>query len=151
MIDLYSHLYKAARICCSQSLNRLLIFDDCTKGNPIFLLSKLMVLRAFKKYMEFLPLPSFMFSSLDELRIGQWDSENIETVDLNTKLSHLLEKFIAKKFSVLPVLKNDGSRSLVNIISKASLINLLIEQFLNDNRNLSSSLQEKTVEDALKH
>lgn len=131
-------LFEAIKTLIHSKVHRLPIVDPNT-GNVLHILTHKRILKfLFLHYYE-LPHPSYLNQTLRELRIGTF--ENIATTTPSTPLIQVLNQFIERRVSALPVV--DESGRVVDIYAKFDVINLAAEKTYN---NL-----DITIKKALEH
>uniref|UniRef100_A0A1I7VKE5 5'-AMP-activated protein kinase subunit gamma-1-like n=1 Tax=Loa loa TaxID=7209 RepID=A0A1I7VKE5_LOALO len=112
-------LYQAIHVLCKEKVHRLPVMEECT-GNIAFILTHKRLIKFLYLYMIDLPRPSFMEKTPLELGIGTWN--NVLTVTQNTALIDIMDIFLSKRVSALPVL--DDNAKVVDIYAKFDAINL---------------------------
>ncbi|KAM3723806.1 5'-AMP-activated protein [Dirofilaria immitis] len=112
-------LFQAVEVLCKEKVHRLPVMEECT-GNIAFILTHKRLMKFLYLYMIDLPRPSFMDKTPLELGIGTWS--DVLTITQNTPLIDVMNIFISKRVSALPVLDENGK--VVDIYAKFDAINL---------------------------
>lgn len=112
-------LLDAAKMLLEHEVHRLPVIDSIC-GNPLHILTHKRVLKYLHFNMSQLPQPSFMTKSLRDLHLGTM--ENVLCVEGNWQLHRVLQLFIERRVSALPVVDEAGC--LVDIYAKFDVINL---------------------------
>lgn len=126
-------LYDAIKTLIHNRIHRLPVIDPDT-GNVLYILTHKRILRFLFLYINDLPKPSYIYKTLEELRIGTF--ANIETANPDTSIIVALKKFVERRVSALPMIDEEGR--LVDIFAKFDVINLAAEKTYN---NLDVSLK----------
>lgn len=127
-----NNLYSVSKLLCDQRLHQLIVCHSDQNCDPLFLISKKMILKALHRYIERLPLPACMHSTLEQLRLGNWT--DLATVAPQATLLECLEKFAERDVSCLPVTSDEPDKQgvLLEILTKADLMNLVIDAWDSD-------------------
>ncbi|VDK67880.1 unnamed protein product [Litomosoides sigmodontis] len=112
-------LFQAVQVLCKEKVHRLPVMEECA-GNIAFILTHKRLIKFLYLYMIDLPRPFFMEKTPLELGIGTWN--NVSTITQNTQLIDIMEIFLSKGVSALPVL--DENEKVVDIYAKFDAINL---------------------------
>ncbi|XP_064647735.1 5'-AMP-activated protein kinase subunit gamma-2-like isoform X4 [Lineus longissimus] len=134
-------LYSAIKTLIHKKVHRLPVIDKST-GNALYVLTHKRILRFLYLYMHELPKPAFMKKTLKELNIGTY--ENIATTTPETPVITALHKFVERRVSALPVIK-DGK--VVDIYAKFDTIALAAEKTYNNlDITINQALQHRSKE-----
>uniref|UniRef100_A0A915PC78 Uncharacterized protein n=1 Tax=Setaria digitata TaxID=48799 RepID=A0A915PC78_9BILA len=114
-------LFQAVQVLCKEKVHRLPVMEDCT-GNIAFILTHKRLMKFLYLYMIDLPRPSFMEKAPRELGIGTWD--NVSTVTQNTPLIDVMDIFLSKRISALPVVDIYAKFDAINLAADKSYIDL---------------------------
>ncbi|VDO46498.1 unnamed protein product, partial [Onchocerca flexuosa] len=98
-------LFQAVQILCKEKVHRLPVVEEGT-GNIAFILTHKRLMKFLYLYMIDLPRPSFMEKTPFELGIGTWD--DVSTITQDTPLIDVMNLFLSKRISALPVLDENG-------------------------------------------
>ncbi|CAG9539616.1 unnamed protein product [Cercopithifilaria johnstoni] len=120
-------LFQAVQVLCKEKVHRLPVMEECT-GNIAFILTHKRLMKFLYLYMIDLPRPSFMEKTPLELGIGTWN--NVSTITQNTPLIDIMNIFLSKRVSALPVL--DENEKVVDIYAKFDAINLAANKSYTD-------------------
>ncbi|VDK67228.1 unnamed protein product [Onchocerca ochengi] len=131
-------LFQAVQILCKEKVHRLPVMEEGT-GNIAFILTHKRLMKFLYLYMIDLPRPSFMEKTPFELGIGTWD--DVSTITQNTPLIDVMNLFLSKRVSALPVLDENGK--VVDIYAKFDAINLAADKSYID--------LDVTAQEALRH
>ncbi|CAL1265511.1 unnamed protein product [Larinioides sclopetarius] len=131
-------LLDAIKALIQNRVHRLPVIDPAT-DNVLYVITHKRILKFLFLYYHELPHPSYMNSTLGELKIGTYDK--IATVKTSTPVISALNEFVDRRVSALPVV--DDSGKVVDIYAKFDVINLAAEKTYN---NL-----DITVKKALEH
>ncbi|KAK6101166.1 CBS domain family protein [Brugia pahangi] len=112
-------LFQAIQVLCKEKVHRLPVVEECT-GNIAFILTHKRLMKFLYLYMIDLPCPSFMEKTPRELGIGTWNA--VSTITENTSLIDIMDIFLSKRVSALPVL--DENEKVIDIYAKFDAINL---------------------------
>jgi len=137
-IDPESSVLDAIETLIKNKIHRLPIVDPLT-NNVIYILTHKRILKFFFLYCYYLPMPSYMNFSLEEVDVGTYS--NIELIELDAKVIDAMRKLVDRRVSALPVVDENGK--LVDIYSKFDIFNLAAEK-LYDNLDM-------TVKEALQY
>lgn len=105
-------------------VHRLPIIDPET-GNVLYILTHKRILRFLFLFYHELPQPSYLFRTLNELKIGTYES--ITTITRNTLVITALDKFIEKRISALPVV-DESSGKVIDIFAKHDVVQMAAEK-----------------------
>ncbi|XP_076326257.1 5'-AMP-activated protein kinase subunit gamma-1-like isoform X2 [Tachypleus tridentatus] len=131
-------LFEAIKKLIQGKVHRLPVIDP-QSGNVLHVLTHKRILKFLFLYFSELPKPSYLNQTLQELHVGTF--YNIATAKEDTPVITVLNQFIERRVSALPIVNEEGK--VVDIYAKFDVINLAAEKTYN---NL-----DMTVRKALEH
>eukprot|EP01134_Creolimax_fragrantissima_P005795 CFRG5795T1 len=120
-------LYVATNTLLSNNIHRLPVLDRST-GNPLFIITHKRVLSFIHQHFAAESLTALDIT-LDRLQLGSIGGE-IHTATLDTHLIDVLNIFVEKKVSAVPIVNNDGV--VTGVYAKFDVIILARERACND-------------------
>lgn len=118
-----------AIVTLTQSKVHRLPIIDPDSGNVLYILTHKRILRFLFLFYHELPQPSFLFRSLQELKIGTYES--IITITRNSLVIAALDKFIEKRISALPVI-DEHTGKVIDIFAKHDVVQIAADKTYKD-------------------
>lgn len=112
----------------NNKVHRLPIIDP-DSGNVLYILTHKRILRFLFLFYHELPQPSYLFRTLQELKLGTYDS--ITTTTRNSLVITALDKFIEKRISALPVV-DENTGKVVDIFAKHDVVQMAADKTYKD-------------------
>lgn len=120
-------LFDAIKTLIHEKVHRLPVVDDETK-NVLYIMTHKRILKFLFLYFKDLPIPRHLDQPIRQLNIGTY--ENIATTTMDTPLIDVLNTFIERRVSALPVVDQNGK--VIDIYAKFDVINLAAEKTYNN-------------------
>ena len=100
-----TRLFETIKTLIHNKVHRLPVIDPDT-GNVLYIMTHKRILKFLFLYYKDLPLPSYVDTPIGDLQIGTY--ENIATASMSTPLIEVLDTFIERRVSALPVVDAKG-------------------------------------------
>eukprot|EP00041_Stephanoeca_diplocostata_P019008 m.403040 g.403040 ORF g.403040 m.403040 type:complete len:502 (-) comp21190_c0_seq2:539-2044(-) len=126
-IDPNATLYDAARTIQQESIHRLPVIDTPT-GNALQILTLSKMINYMKIYFPWDQCPLLLKQTLRDLDLGT--TKNVAAVSEDTPLISVLNIFVTKHISALPVIDSEGQ--VLDVYVKHDAINLARDRTYND-------------------
>ncbi|XP_074595200.1 SNF4/AMP-activated protein kinase gamma subunit [Brevipalpus obovatus] len=118
-----SSLLDCIKVLIHNKVHRLPVIDPET-GNVLYIMTHKRILRFLFLYYYDLPRPKYLHQTIEELQIGTYD--NIAVTTMNTPLIRVLQMFIERRVSALPIVDDKGR--VIDIYAKFDVFNLAAEK-----------------------